>query len=81
MFGGPATRDPSNPSIDKDPVGDYKLTHEMSVIAEKLRTTPGEIMQLDIPCPACHGELVGRANKYTRSVMIRCQRCTFRVNR
>ncbi len=81
MFGGPPVPDTDKPTQDRDPVGDYKLTHDVSEIAESLMETPDRVVPLDLPCPACNGRLVGKANRYTRSVLVRCTRCTFRVTR
>lgn len=79
MFGGPPVR--VQKTVDRDPVGDYKLTHKMSEIGEQLFATPDQIVDLGLPCPACGGALVGKANKYTRSITVRCERCSFRVSR
>ncbi|MEJ7653227.1 MAG: hypothetical protein WKH64_07725 [Chloroflexia bacterium] len=79
MFGGPPS--PGAPAENRDPVGDYKLTHDMAVIAERLFADPGAHVTLEIPCPACAHELVGRASKYTRSIAITCTNCTFRISR
>ncbi len=82
MFGGPPTPDTSERTQDRDPVGDYKLVHDLAVVGERLFANPGQIVELDIPCPALgDARLVGRANKYTRSIAVWCPSCTFRINR
>lgn len=82
MFGGPPTPDTSKRTQDRDPVGDYKLVHDLAAVGEQLFAKPGRIIELDIMCPALgDAKLVGRANKYTRSHMIWCPSCTFRVSR
>ena len=81
MFGGPPVPDTDERTEDRDPVGDYKLVHDMAVIGEALFARPGQVVPLDLQCPACGGSLVGKANKYTRSVSIWCPMCTFRISR
>lgn len=79
MFGGPPVE--TEPAEKLDPVGDYKLTHDMATIAERLFANPGHNIPLEERCPACGHELIGKANKYTRSITIRCSNCTYRINR
>lgn len=79
MFGGPPVQD--EPSEIADPVGEYRLVNDMALIAEKLFAQPGEVMDLNMQCPADGGRLLGKANKYARSVTIWCSDCTFRINR
>ncbi len=82
MFGGPPTAKTPRQAEDRDPVGDYKLVHDTAAIAEALFARPGELVDLHLTCPACEiGRLTGRANKYTRSLTIKCPNCTFQINR
>ncbi len=81
MFGGPPFPPTDQPTENREPVGDYKLTHQMATVGERLFAEPGRIVELDMECPACGGGLVGRANKYTRSVTVWCTECSFRVSR
>ncbi|MDQ3855646.1 MAG: hypothetical protein M3281_04540 [Chloroflexota bacterium] len=79
MFGGPPVE--SEPAVKKDPVGDYKLTHDMALAAERLFAEPGRNIELDTPCPACGHVLIGRGNSRTRTITISCSNCTYRINR
>ncbi|GEM_PF-1481894 len=82
MFGGPPTPETSEHAEDRNPVGDYKLVHDTAAIAETLFARPGELVDLNLICPACAvGQLTGKANKYTRSLTIKCPNCTFQINR
>ena len=82
MFGGPAAPKTNQENVDREAVGSYALVHDLAEIGEKLFARPGQIVELGILCPACgKAELVGRANKYTRSHTLMCPNCTFRVAR
>lgn len=82
MFGGPPSPKTPEHTEDRNPVGDYKLVHDTAAIAEMLFASPGELVDLDLICPACEvGRLTGRANKYTRSLVIKCPNCTFQISR
>ncbi len=81
MYGGPAKPKTNEKTFDRDPVGDYKLTHRMAEISEKLMSTPDQVVELEAPCPACGGPLAGKANPYSRTISIWCLNCTFRINR
>lgn len=79
MFGGPPTS--KERAEDRDPIGDYKLTHDLALVGEKLFANPGRVVDLGMDCPRGDGKLLGRANQYTRSVAVWCSECTFRINR
>ena len=81
MFGGPPVPKTDERTEDRNPMGDYKLTHDMAAVAERLFETPSQIVELGIECPNRDGRLQGRANKYTRSVTIWCPECAYRVSR
>lgn len=81
MFGGPPTAATDQPTENAEPMGDYKLSHEVAASAEKLFASPGRILPVGMACPVCGGELVGKANKYTRSLSVWCTSCAYRVSR
>ena len=81
MYGGPPVPRTNQRTEDRDPVGDYKLVHDIAAIAERLFQQPGQVAKLEPPCPACGSQLLGKANKYSRSVSVWCSNCSFRVNR
>ncbi len=82
MFGGPPVPDTDKPTEDREAVGSYALAHEIAAIGERLFATPGQIVELDLICPACKdARLQGKANRYTRSIQVNCPNCTFTISR
>lgn len=82
MFGGPPRPETDERTEDREAVGSYALVHDLAAIGEGLFANPGRVVELGIECPARgDGMLLGRANKYARTLAIWCPSCSFRIAR